>query len=490
MKDSLTKRAPVVAVMGHIDHGKSTLLSYIRKSSKPLSEAGGITQHISAYEVEHKNEDGILNKITFLDTPGHEAFTGIRKRGAKVADIAVLVVSAEDGVKPQTVEALKVILESKIPYIVAISKIDKPDADIEKTKMSLAENEVYVEGFGGTIPVVPLSSKSGQGIDTLLDMIILSAELEELKGDPNKKAEGVIIESSINPQKGISATCIIKDGKMSLGEFIATQGATSPLRSIEDYLGQKIKDASFSSPVLITGWDNLPTVGETFKCFHTKDEAISYSLSKIKTNHKTDSLNAKNQIPVIIKADVGGSLEAVIYEIEKLKNENTALKVIHSGIGKITEGDIKNALGDINTLVIGFNTKVDGPADSLAKKSGIKIKTFDIIYKLSEWLIEQIKETENKNKPPEMLGIAKILKTFSKNKDKQIVGGTVEEGLIKVGNQVKVLRRDEEISLGKIRNLQTHKVETESVEANKEFGAMIECKVEIVSGDKIIVYGN
>src|SRR3989344_1511262 len=270
---NMTERGPIVVIMGHIDHGKSTLLSYIRKNKEPLNEAGGITQHISAYEVEHTTPEGKKSTITFLDTPGHEAFGGIRRRGAVVADIAVLVVSAEDNVKPQTLEALGSIVESKTPYIVAINKIDKTGVNIDRTKQNLVENQIYVEGFGGDIPVVPLSAKTGEGVSELLDMIVLVAELENLSGDKNTEAVGVIIESNRDVKKGIQATCIIKNGSLEKGMYVTSGVSTAPVRIMQNYLGKDIDKASFSSPISIIGWDSLPEIGATFHAWKTREEA-------------------------------------------------------------------------------------------------------------------------------------------------------------------------------------------------------------------------
>ncbi|MEQ1500237.1 MAG: translation initiation factor IF-2 [Parcubacteria group bacterium] len=490
------QRAPVVAIMGHIDHGKSTLLSYIRKSSEPLNEAGGITQHISAYEVEHTGQDNKKHLITFIDTPGHEAFCGIRKRGASVADIAVLVVSAEDGVKTQTKEALSSIIESKTPYIVAINKIDKPGADINRTKQSLSENEIYIEGFGGDIPCVALSAKTGEGVSELLDMIILVAEIEDLKAEPNIPAEGIVIESNRDIKKGISATCIIKNGSLKKGMYITSGVATAPVRMMENYVGKQIDSATFSSPVKIIGWDELPSVGETFHTFQTRDEAkenissekdlrVSSFGNKSTPTNEPVSLNI---VPLIVKADTGSSLEALLSEIKKLKTEKVDPQVVASGIGTISEKDVKNADGNQKAIVIGFNTKIDSPAKNLAERNEIEIHTFDIIYKMSEWLKETLVSRTPKVSVEESVGEAKILKIFSKVKDKQILGGRVEKGLISTGSQVKIMRRDIEIGTGRIRELQQQKMKSSEAKEGTEFGSMIESKTEISSGDRIISF--
>ncbi len=482
-----TERSPVVAIMGHIDHGKSTILSFIRKNTKELNEAGGITQHVSAYEVTHTDESGAVRKITFLDTPGHEAFSGIRRRGAKVADIAVLVVSAEDGVKPQTLEALKSITDSKTPYVVAINKIDKPDASVERTKQSLAENSIFVEGYGGDIPVVSVSGKTGEGIGELLDMILLVATISELTGDPSLPGQGVIIESNRDIKKGISAVCVIKNGTLKKGTFIASSGAVAPVRIMENYLGEQISETSFSSPVRIIGWDNLPIVGSEFMTFDTREEATSYANNEKNKAQATTATerDSEHKIPLIVKADTSGSLEAVLQEIKKMANDRVGAQVIFSGIGEISESDVKLAGGSQKAVVIGFNTKVSSLAKQVAERSEIQVETFTIIYKMSEWLSEFLTTQTPKKSVEESTGEAKVLKIFSKIKDKQIIGCRVETGSISVGSIFKIKRRDEEIGQGKIKGLELQKNKTDQVSEGKECGVMAEAKIEIAPGDKI-----
>lgn len=500
--------------MGHIDHGKSTLLSYIRnkvvkaKSSAvaddrlkasgntqaspaqalpELREAGGITQHISAYEVEHKTSDGKLQKITFLDTPGHEAFSGIRKRGAHVADIVILVVSAEDGVKPQTFEALKSILASKTPYIIAITKIDKPEANIERAKLSLAENEIYVEGYGGTVSAIPLSAKTGEGVPDLLDMISLVADLEGLTYDASKPATGFILESNLDVKKGISATCIITEGVLEKGMYIASGTSAAPLRIVEDFTGSPIQKAFAGQALKVIGWDSLPLVGDSFLVCADKKEAALYTSQNetLRSSTTEDASFTGRVFPIIVKADAGGSLEAVIAQIKKLDTDRIHTKIIHSGIGTISESDLKVASGGDKALVIGFTTKVDALAKAIAERNGIEIHTFDIIYKLSEWLETKLTAETPSIDVEEVTGTLKVLKIFSKVKDKQILGGLVETGSIKNGSAVKIMRRDAEIGVGKIRELQAQKVKSEEVASGKECGALIEAKIEIVQGDRL-----
>ncbi len=487
------ERPPVICIMGHIDHGKSTLLDYIRKTNIVDSEAGGITQKISAYEVIHKGK-----KITFLDTPGHESFAKIRQRGASVADIAILVVSAEDGVKKQTIEAYQCIKESQTPMIVAINKIDKPGADIEKTKTNLAENEIYLEGYGGTVPFVPISAKTGQGVDELLDLMLLVAEVEELTGDTEKCAEGVVIEANMDKQKGISASMIITDGSLKSGMFVACGKAIAPTRIMENFLGKKITEATFSSPIRIIGFDILPKVGSKFFTFTDKDSALNYvSLYQEPILKKCSSIDESTLTPdeqlalnigtidVIIKADVVGSIEGIEHELEKIKTDRMKVKIVHLGVGDITENDIHLLGGKPDSLVLGFNVKVDSKAKATAEKFGIQVKTFDIIYKLTEWLLEMAENRTPKVNVEEMSGRAKVLKFFSSTKDKNVIGARVEEGEIRVGDEIKLMRNEIEVGRGKIRELQQMKEKVSEVRTGVEFGCQLQSAITPAPGDKL-----
>ena len=495
MKDSLElgekeTRPPIVALMGHIDHGKSTLLDYIRKTKITEGEAGGITQHVNAYEVMHNQ-----SKITFIDTPGHEAFTSIRSRGANIADIAVLVVSAEDGVKPQTVEAYKHIKKSEVPFIVAITKIDKPSANIERAKQSLAENDIYVEGYGGSVSAVAVSSKTGEGINELLEMIILLSEIEHFIGDRGRWGSGIILESRLDPQIGIIAIGIIKDGTVRKGMTVASIGATAPLRFIHDALGNEQKSLSFSSPIQMAGWDNSPPVGAKFETFDDKKAAQFYAESElVKAEVKCSGKESATQtsgdenisiLPIIIKADVTGSLEALVHELNKLSHERIVLKVVQKGIGTISENDVKSAMTTAGTIVFSFNTKIDSQAAALAERSGVPIETFDIIYKLTERINELLLEREPRIEVEETTGTGKVLKIFSTTKDKHVIGVRSSSGTFEVGGLLKIIRRDEEIGRGKIKGLQQNKVEIDKINENSEFGAMIESKTEIAPGDML-----
>lgn len=503
---SLVERPPVVVVMGHIDHGKSTLLDYIRKTKIADGEAGGITQHVSAYEAMYapENDGGKSGagagdkkrRVTFLDTPGHEAFHTLRTRGAKIADVAILVVSAEDGVKTQTVEALKQIREQNIPFVVAINKIDKPNTDLNRTKVSLAENDIYVEGFGGDVSCVPVSAKTGQGIDELLEVVFLATDLQELKGNPSVPAKGIVIESKLDPRKGISATLIIKDGTLRVGDFVVAGGSMATVRGMDSDTGARLSEATFSTPVNITGWSEIVPAGAEFQTFEKKDDAVTAAAEfSVKAKEARGAAGAGgapmmneagNEIatlPLIIKADTHGSVEAIRYEIGKIKNDRIRPKIVSEGVGAIGEGDVKTANGNKKAYVLGFNTKPDSPAKILAERDGISIELFSIIYKLTERVEVLLKENTPKMMVDEVTGSARILRTFSRQKDKQIIGGKVDEGFLATGQIVKIIRREAEIGTGRVRGMQQAKKDVNQVDAGNEFGVVVESKFEIAVGD-------
>jgi translation initiation factor IF-2 len=499
--EKIVPRPPIVVIMGHIDHGKSTLLDYIRNTSTTLKEAGGITQHISAYEADASPKDNASSpenekrKITFLDTPGHEAFRSVRKSGSKVADIAVLVVSAEDGVKPQTIEALECIREDKIPFIVAINKIDKPNANIDKTKQELAEKEVLVEGWGGQVPVVNISAKTGEGVNDLLETILLQGDLEELSSNAGEPASGYVLESNLDMKKGISATLVVKNGTLTKGMYVAANGAITPIRSIVDFTGKSIDSASLSKPVSIMGWNKVPETGAKFISFTSKplaEKAVQAYEDEKNSRQKDVSVStaasSAKLLPIVIKSDVLGSLQAVEQELAKLGNDRIALKVISSGLGPVNESDVSLTISSPGALIVGFHVKVDNAARDLALRQNIEPKTFDIIYELIDWVREILKERTPKEEIEEITGTAKIIRVFSANRTKQIIGGTVETGEILADEVVKIIRRDAEIGEGKIKELQSKKVKTGTVTEGSEFGMMIDSKTEIVAGDRLQAY--
>ncbi|MDD5721466.1 MAG: translation initiation factor IF-2 [Candidatus Pacebacteria bacterium] len=489
-KENIVNRPPVVVVMGHIDHGKSTLLDYIRKTTVTEKEAGGITQRISAYEVTHQN-----SKITFIDTPGHEAFSKMRERGAKIADIAILVVSAEDGVKPQTIEAWKTIVESDTPCIVAINKIDKVGADIEKTKKELAEHEIYLESYGGKIPSVDISAKVGTGVDELLSLILILAEMENFTGDSSLDASGYVIEVNLDSKRGIMATLIIKNGTIKNGMTVVIRDAMCSTRIIENFLGKAISKATFSSPIRIVGFDKMPRVGAQFKTFQKKGDAVAYIEKRPPRPSGTppsqggENVVNKKIIPIILKADGSGSIEAIEKEISKINsdtsttiNKNAEFRIVGKGIGPISESDIKNASSG-DTIVIGFNVKADKSAIDTAQKRDITISFFNIIYQMTKWLEIQMEERRPKIETIETTGRAKIIRAFSRTKERQILGGKVTEGQIGLNSAIRIMRRGFEIGRAKIVNLEKNKVKTSEISEGSEFGMMIESKIEVVAGD-------
>ncbi len=496
-KQNTVVRAPIVVIMGHIDHGKSTLLDYIRKTNVVEKEVGGITQRISAYEVVHKDERGENKKITFLDTPGHEAFSKMRERGAEIADIAILIVSAEDGVKPQTIEAWNTISKSALPCIVAINKTDKPGANVPKTKTELAENEIYLENYGGKIPYAEISAKDGTGVDHLLELILIVAEMENLTAQIDKNASGFVLETNLDPKRGIEATLLIKDGRLKSGMTVVVENSICSTRIMENFLGKMIKESGPSSPVRIVGFSKMPKVGAPFKTFGKKKDAEQAvkewvaSRSGLENSKRSDLLPSENSkiIPIMLKADVAGSLEAILKEIGKIKNngpeQSAEFKVIAKGIGPITLSDIKSLSTEGDILIIGFNVEVDKSAIEEAERRGVAISRFDIIYKMTEWLEEQMEKLRPKIETVETTGRAKIIRAFSRTKERQIVGGKVISGQINLHSPVKIMRREFEIGSGKIVNLEKAKMKTSVVEEGSEFGMMIESKIEIASGDVI-----
>jgi translation initiation factor IF-2 len=485
-----TSRQPVIAVLGHVDHGKSSLLDYIRKSNIVDGEAGGITQRISAYEVQQKLTDGTIKPITFLDTPGHAAFQSMRERGVEIADIAILIVSAEDGVKAQTLEAWKTIDSHKLPYVVAINKIDKPGADVQKTKNSLVENAIYIEGYGGDVPCVEISAKKGTGIDSLLETLLLLVDMHELKADLATDATGYVLESFVDAKRGISATLVIKDGTLSTSGAIVAGTALSPIRIIEDFAGRPIRSPRAGQPIKVTGFDEIPASGAIFV---SSDDKKSMEKLQEETRNSTKKSvmdpriyrNAKVVIPVVIKADSLGTLDAVKSELKKRETTDIKIKIIAEGVGNISEGDIMLASSDEKTVILGFTVKMEAKARDQADRFKIIPQIFDIIYKLSEWFDTLVEERLPFEEKETILGTLKILRTFSSQKEKHVIGGRVETGRIENGGLVRIIRRGVELGKGRIVELQSQKIKTSSVLEGNECGLMIESKVEMIPSDMV-----
>jgi len=481
---------PVVAIVGHIDHGKTTLLDYIRKSAVAAREAGGITQRVSAYEIEHANAEG-SKLITFIDTPGHEAFQKMRRRSANAADIAILIVAADDGVKPQTVEAKKAIEEAGIPMIVAFTKVDKDTANLEKAKESVLREGVYLEGLGGDVPWAAVSAKTGDGVSELLDLILLVADVQGISADTEKPLKAVVIESQRDPRSGISATVIVREGTLSTGGFAVSGTAYAPLRIVENFMGEKVTSIACGKPARIVGFTDEPKVGSVVTSVETKKEAeqaVAQALAdtkRVDVVHSHDVQSEKPAIRVVLKADTAGSVEALEYELGKISQEKVGILIAGKGVGTINENDVKLLIGFSPAALIGFNVKIDASAKDLAERQHIMVETKDIIYQLTEWLGEEVKKYVPDDTGDAITGTAKILKQFSTSGAKHVVGARIETGVIKLGEMVSIIRRDIEIGRGKITNLQQQRSDVSSIGEGMECGMQIDTKADVVAGDMI-----
>ena len=484
-KENLIERPPVVVIMGHVDHGKSSILEAIKDLKITVKEAGGITQHIGAYEIEHEGK-----KITFIDTPGHEAFSAMRSRGAKVADIAILVVAAEEGIKPQTKEAISNIKQAGIPMIVAINKVDKPSANPEMVKTQLAQKEVLVESMGGEVPSINVSAKDGKGIEDLVELILLVAEMENIKGDLNKPAEGVVIEAYLDNQRGITATLLLTDGVLKKEDCLATHSACGKIRSLENWQREPVKEAPPSAPVVVLGFETAPQVGERFKVLPNINAVQAYVARKSKKEEKREMFfveEGKQVLNLILKADVSGSVEAVEEIIKKLPQEKIVLRILKKEIGEINENDIHLAKS-AKAKILGFRVKTNSIAAILAKKEGIKIVNFEIIYELVQslrQLMEKVLKAEIVRKD---MGKMKTLLVFRTEKKRQIVGGKITEGEVKKGFLIEVFRDEEKVGKGKVINLQKNKKNIEVATKGDEAGILYEGDIKVEEKDIIVFY--
>lgn len=474
--NNLIIRPPIVVVLGHIDHGKTKLLDTIRKTNVVEEESGGITQHIGAYEIEYKGK-----KLTFIDTPGHEAFTKLRSRGAKVADIAILVIAADEGVKPQTEESIKIIKKAKIPFIVAINKIDKPEAQPDKVKQQLANLGVFLEGWGGDVPFCEISAKFNKGINELIDLILIMAEMEELRADLNKPASGVVIESYLDSKRGFVATLLIRDGKLKIGDYVCVGNQISRIRVMENFLGKKIKSATFSSPVLVLGFSGLVEVGEKFISSENKNELEEIikerekeMILKSKKEEAVlgqEKLEGKKILNVILKSDVFGSKEALDKMVSDLVFQEVAINILKSEIGDVNDSDIKLAQSS-NAVIVAFRVDVSLKIELMAKNFNIKIIKSDVIYDLIEKLKLELKTLLEPEIIRYDLGKVNILAVFKTEKNKAIIGGKVVDGEVKKGSLADIVRNKEKIISGKISQLQHNKKDVEIVNQGNECGIL------------------
>lgn len=471
-------RPPIVTILGHVDHGKTTLLDFIRKTSVATKEHGGITQHIGAYQVVFAGKS-----ITFIDTPGHAAFEKMRSRGAKVADIAVLVVAIDDGVMPQTIEAIKHIQQAKVSMIVVVNKVDLPgvnkEVQLQKIKKQLSDHEVVVEEYGGDVPIMPLSAKTGEGVDKLLEMITLVAELHELKGDANLPAQGVVIESSLDKFKGSVTTILVRNGTLKKGDQIMVGGVSGKVRGLFDFTGKPTLQAGPSTPVEVLGLSSVPPVGATIGEEAAKEaerkEQITDLIGRLKQEES-------KTLKLIIKADKQGSLEAVVGALEKFNKDGRVVDFISTGTGDIGEENVKMAAA-VGAIVVGFNVKVAPSAVKLAENEHVLIRTYNIIYELIEEVEDVVEGLLKVGQVEEVLGKADILAEFPYGKNERIAGCRVIEGMIAKGQKIRVLRDGEALGDVKLKSLKKVKEEVNKAEKGQDCGMIFDPPVDFKIGD-------
>ena len=495
----MVKRPPVVCVMGHVDHGKTSLLDAIRETNVISGEAGGITQHIGASVVKINDQT-----ITFLDTPGHEAFTSMRMRGAQSTDIAILVVAADDGVMPQTVEAINHAKAAGIEIIVAINKIDKPGANIDRVKQGLAEHGLLASDWGGNVEMVPVSAHTKEGIDDLLEMVLLQADVLELKANPNRQARGIIIEAKLDKGKGPVATVLVQKGTLKVGANIAAGANHGKVRAMSDDRGNRIKTAGPSTPVEILGLSGVPNAGEVFVSTATANEAKDFantfvedSKAKLMESNKfrisLDDLNSQieagelKELNLIIKADVQGSVEAVRQSLVKLSNEEVEVKVIHGGVGAINESDVILASAS-NAIIIGFNVKPDAQAEETAKTEGVDLRLYSVIYNAIDDIERAMKGMLEPVYEEKVIGHAEIRQIFKASGVGNIAGSYVLDGAMQRGCSARVTRDGEQIYEGPVASLKRFKDDVKEVKAGYECGLVFEKFNDIVEGDQVEAY--
>ena len=498
-ESTLVPRPPVVCVMGHVDHGKTSLLDCIRKTHVTDKEAGGITQHIGAYMVDINGQ-----KITFLDTPGHEAFTAMRMRGANATDIAVLVVAADDGVMPQTIEAINHAKAAGVEIIVAINKIDKPSANVERVKQELSEYELIPEDWGGSTIFVPVSAHTGEGIDTLLEMILLTAEVSELKANPNRRARGLVIEAKLDKGKGSVATILVQKGTLHVGDFIAAGACSGKVRAMIDDKGRKVKEAGPSTPVEILGLNDVPNAGEILVVTENDKEAKHFAatfvsenknrlLEETKSKMSLDDLFSQIQagnlkeLPIIVKADVQGSVEAVKQSLVKLSNDEVVVKVIHGGVGAINESDVSLASAS-NAIIIGFNVRPDATAKSIAEQEGVDLRLYKVIYQAIEDVESAMKGMLDPVYEEKVIGHAEIRQIFKASGIGNIAGSYVTDGIFQRNCKVRISREGEQIYEGELASLKRFKDDVKEVKAGYECGLVFEGFNDIKEEDQVEAY--
>lgn len=498
-EEFMVKRPPVVSVMGHVDHGKTSLLDAIRNENVVKSEAGGITQHIGAYMVKINGEP-----ITFLDTPGHEAFTSMRLRGAMSTDIAILVVAADDGVMPQTVEAISHAKAAGIDIIVAVNKMDKPAANIDRVKQELTEHELIAEDWGGTTIFCPVSAKTGEGIENLLEMILLTAELKELKANKNRKARGLVIEAKLDKGKGPVATVLVQKGTLKVGDFVAAGSSYGKVRAMTNERGQRLKEATPSTPVEILGLNDVPNAGEVLVATESDKEAKDFAATFISENKNKliedtkaklslddlfSQIKAGNikELPIIIKADVQGSVEAVKQSLVKLSNEEVAVKIIHGGVGAINESDVSLAAAS-NAIIIGFNVRPDATAKSIADREKVDLRLYKVIYQAIEDVMAALNGMLEPIYEERVIGHAEIRQIFKASGIGNIGGSYILDGKFVRGSKVRITRAGEQIFEGNLASLKRFKDDVKEVSAGYECGLVFEKFNDIMELDQVEAY--
>lgn len=494
----LKPRPPVVAVMGHVDHGKTSLLDAIRSSKVAAGEAGGITQHIGAYQVERKDRI-----ITFLDTPGHEAFSAIRAHGAKTADIAIIVVAADDGVKPQTKEAIEHAKAASVSIVVAINKIDASGADVNRAKQELSEIGVVADDWGGDIPTVGVSAKTGEGIENLLDVVLLVADIAEPKARVEGMARGVVIESHLSTGQGPVASALIQEGTLDVGDWIVLEDGYGKVRSLQDFRGKRIKSATPATPVVISGLKELPNYGDWIEEVESERAAKDWATSQARKQSAKSLVNVKSlssadlaravaegdrkELNIIVKADAQGSLESLQSALEQIGNDNVGVKIVSIGIGDITESDI-NAATASGAIIVGFHVSIAAAVNQLAKRADVEFRLYKIIYELLDdirsWLLSLL--------PPEIveteMARLKVLGVFGARKKVQTVGGQVVSGKITPDLKVAIMRGKERVGEGKLQSLQRNKEVVKQVAEGDECGMQIETSTTIALDNELMFY--
>ena len=495
----MVSRPPVICVMGHVDHGKTSLLDAIRQSNVTSREAGGITQHIGAYVVEANGQ-----RITFLDTPGHEAFTAMRMRGAQATDIAILVVAADDGVMPQTVEAINHAKAAGVEIIVAVNKIDKPSANVERVKQELSEYELIPEDWGGSTVFVPVSAHTKEGIPELLEMILLTAEVKELKANPNRKARGLVIEAQLDKGRGPVATVLVQKGTLKVGDSIAAGSCYGRVRAMMDDKGNRVKEAGPSTPVEILGLNDVPNAGEVFVALQNEKEARSFAetfitegknkliedtKAKLSLDDLFSQIKAGNvkELPIIVKADVQGSVEAVKQSLVKLSNEEVVVKVIHGGVGTINESDVTLASAS-NAIIIGFNVRPDATAKSIADREKVDMRLYRVIYQAIEDVEAAMKGMLDPVYEEQVTGHAIVRQTFKASGVGTIAGSYVLDGKITRGSKARITREGEQIFEGPLASLKRFKDDVKEVNAGYECGLVFEGFNDLKEDDMIEIY--